>query len=298
MKHTKFQYATTLPTVIYEMYQQRVMDFHFSGVGDVMNYLMKSYCRIRSGKNVSKTVKKVLSHQYLDWARLFRYSEKTMFCFETSRELAAQMSSLARADGYATRNQLTNQIIGAFVASAHVTIRHLSEEMNGLSSESEIKGTTISTYVSKYQHVFLIQTAKENKTSIMALLGDATDIFLRMDEPESGYYIPEALRQIAESALGIRGNTTKEFRKGKAVAISVDGNKSERILQFMRSHQINSPREFLRRVILFFLEARYLIFKDEVHCNDEDFSEDADEDYEDFINAQYAKKDFVRSIYI
>lgn len=298
MAHTKFQYATKLPVVVFDMFRQRVMDFHFSGLGDVMIYLMEGYCRMHDGKKVSKTMKKVLSHQYIEYSPFFRYSDKVMFSFETSRELAGRMSVISKAEGYMTRNQLTNQIIGSFVASAHVTIRMLSAEMNSLAEVSEIKGTTIATYVSNYQYVFLKELAKQSRISLMGLLNNAADILLQLDNRDSGYYIPDSLRQISESVLAIKGSTIKEFRKGKAVAISVDGGKVDRIFCFMRKHQLNSPREFLRRVVLFFLEARYLIYKNEVYCNDDDLPEYEEKDYDDFLNEQYAKKDFARSIYV
>ena len=66
----------------------------------------------------------------------------------------------------------------------------------------------------------------------------------------------------------------------------------------MRKHNIASYREFLRRVVLFFLEARYLIYKKEIDIQDDDLPEDNTEDWEENLYKNYAKKDFVRSIYI
>ena len=254
-KHTKFQYATKLPVVVFEMFQQRVMDYHFRGLGDVMNYLLEAYCRMHNKEKVSKTIKRVFSHQDTGWFRLFRYDEKTIFGFETSRELSDRVKRLADLQGYSTRNQLTNFIIGAFIASAHETLRNLSKEMSEQEAVAEIKGTMIATYVSNYQFMFLKQTAEEQRTSLMSLLGSATDLFLQLDEDNAERYVPKVLREIAESVLSI-----------------------------------------VRRVILFFFNARYLIFKDNISAG-EDMPICEEIDYDDYFNEQCARKDFARSIY-
>lgn len=295
-KHTKFQYATKLPVVVFEMFQQRIMDYHFRGLGEVMNYLLKAYCRMHNKEKVSKTIKRIFSHQDTGWFRLFRYDEKTIFSFETSRELSDRVKNMANLQGYSTRNQLTNFIIGAFIASAHETLRNLSKEMSEQEVVAEIKGTMIATYVSNYQFMFLKQTAEEQRTSLMSLLGSATDLFLQLDEDNADRYVPKVLREIAESVLNIEGYTTKEFRRGKAVAISINDDKAMRIMKAMQKHNIRTPREFLRRVILFFFNARYLIFKDNISAG-EDMPICEEIDYDDYFNEQCARKDFARSIY-
>lgn len=296
-KHAKFIYMTKLPVVVFEMFQQRVMDYHFSGIGDVMNYLLKSYYRMSNKEKVSKTVKRVLSHMDIEWFRLFRYDEKTFFGFDTSREFANKMTDLAKGQGHETRNQLTNLIIGSFVASAYETLRNLSKEMSEQESVAEIKGTMIATYVSDYQFMFLRQTAEEQRISLMSLLGSATDMFLQLDEDNTDRYVPKVLREIAEYTLSIEGSTTKEFRRGKTVAITVDEEKAMRILKAMHKHNIRTPREFFRRVILFFFNARYLIYKDNISAGD-DMPICEEVDYDDYFNEQCARKDFNRSLYV
>lgn len=296
MKEKKILYSAQLPTVLFEMFQQRVMDYHFYGVGDVMNYLMESYCRLHSGQKVSKTIKRVFSHRDESWSRLFRYDEKSLFAFQSSQVLADKMNRIATDLGYSRRNRLNCLIIGAFVSSAHVTLRNLSKEMDVRESVTEIKGTMVATYVSNYQYVFLNETAKNQHTSVMALLDSVVDVFLQMGNSK-GYYLPDAICKIAECTLAIKGCTTKEFRRGKAVAISVSEEKSIEILRFMRKHGIRTPREFLRRVVLFFLEARYLLYKNEVVYNEES-SNIEETAYDDYLNEQYARKDFARSLYM
>lgn len=295
-KHTKFIYMTKLPIVVFEMFQQRVMDYHFNGVGDVMNYLLESYYRMSNKEKVSKTVKRILSHNDIGWGRLFRYDEKTYFGFETNREFANKMTDLAKAQGYGTRNQLTNLIIGSFVASAYETLRNLSKEMSELEVTAEIRGSMIATYVSNYQFMFLRQTAEQQRTSLMSLLGSATDMFLQMGEDDTERYVPKVLREIAEYTLNIKGSTTKEFRRGKSVVISVDKEKALKILHCMQKYNIRTSREFLRRVILFFLNARYLIYKDKLSADD-DMPKYEETSYDDYLNDQFAKKDYQRSLY-
>lgn len=296
MKRKEKLYSIQLPAIVFDMFHQRVMDYHFYGVGDVMNYLMESYCRRYRGEKVSMNIERIFHFQNESWYKLFRYNEKALFAFETSAALADEMSRVSSELGYSRRNRLNHLIIGAFVSSSHATLRNLSREMDERHSVTEIKSSLIATYVSNYQYAFLRETADGQNTSIGSLLNSVADVFMQLDNDSAETYIPEEIRKIAERVLLIEGCTTKEFRRCKAVAISV-GNKSASIFQFMQRRKIKTPREFLRRVVLFFLEARYLLYKKEISCNE--YLADCEEStYEDYVNDQYAKKDFVRSLYV
>ena len=65
----------------------------------------------------------------------------------------------------------------------------------------------------------------------------------------------------------------------------------------MERHGISSVREFLRRVVLFFLEARYLIYRKEIELGENDLPEEDEPDWEETMYRQYEKKDFAISIY-
>ena len=296
MKRKKKLYSIQLPATVFDLFQQRVMDYHFYGVGDVMNYLMDSYCRRYRGEKVSRNIERIFHFQDEGWYKLFRYNAKAIFAFETSITLADEMSRISSELGYNRRNRLNHLIIGAFISSSHATLRNLSREMDVRDSATEIKSTLIATYVSNYQYAFLRETADEQNTSIGSLLSSVADIFIQLDNDSTETYIPKDIRKIAERVLLIEGCTTKEFRRCKTVAVSV-GNKSDAIFQFMQRRRIKTPREFLRRVILFFLEAKYLLYKKEISCS-ECFADCEESTYEDYMNDQYAKKDFVRSLYM
>ena len=64
----------------------------------------------------------------------------------------------------------------------------------------------------------------------------------------------------------------------------------ERIAAFMERHGISSAREFLRRVVLFFLEARYLIYRKEIELGENDLPEET-------MFEQCSKRDFAISTY-
>lgn len=55
-------------------------------------------------------------------------------------------------------------------------------------------------------------------------------------------------------------------------------------------HGIASAREFLRRVVLFFLEARYLIYRKEVELDEDDLPEEEETDWEETMYSQYQKE--------
>lgn len=64
----------------------------------------------------------------------------------------------------------------------------------------------------------------------------------------------------------------------------------DRIASFMEKHGIASAREFLRRVVLFFLEARYLIYRKEVELDEDDLPEEEETDWEETMYSQYQKE--------
>ena len=113
----------------------------------------------------------------------------------------------------------------------------------------------------------------------------------------AGYHIPENLGRIADNVLGIKGSTLKDFRRQCLVSIRTNTIGPDRIAAFMERHGISSAREFLRRVVLFFLEARYLIYRKEIELGENDLPEEDEPDWEETMYRQYEKKDFAISIY-
>ena len=161
MNEDKIIYSTTLPTAIWEMFSQRIIDYRFRSIGDTLRYLFESYIRMNEGKEVSKTVKRIFTHRGIDWINLFRYEDKTVVALATDRKLANNMSQLALTQGYRTRNQLSNDLIGAFVGSAQVTLKALSLEVNQIDIVTEIQPSIVATYISNYQYAFLEARSRE-----------------------------------------------------------------------------------------------------------------------------------------
>lgn len=296
MNEDKIIYSTTLPTAIWEMFSQRIIDYRFRGVGDTLRYLFESYIRMNRGEEVSNTVKRIFTHRGIDWINLFRYEDKTVVALTTGRELAKEMSQLATEQGYRTRNQLSNDLIGAFVGSAQVTLKALSIEVNKIEGVTEIQPSIVATYVSNYQYVFLEARAKELHCNVMDLLRNVVDLFIQIEENDSSRYIPEILSDMANDVLNIEGYTTKDFRRDKVIHLKVTEEDTLKILYVMKKYNIPTSREFLRRAVLFFLNAQYIISKDNLLSRDYIPQEEPD-DYESHIFDQYAKQDFNRSLY-
>lgn len=87
------------------------------------------------------------------------------------------------------------------------------------------------------------------------------------------------------------------FRRQCLVSIRTNTIGPDRIASFMEKHGIASAREFLRRVVLFFLEARYLIYRKEVELDEDDLPEEEETDWEETMYSQYQKRDFAISTY-
>lgn len=109
--------------------------------------------------------------------------------------------------------------------------------------------------------------------------------------------IPESLGRIADRVFEVRGSTLKDFRRQCLVSIRTNTIGPDRIASFMEKHGIASAREFLRRVVLFFLEARYLIYRKEVELDEDDLPEEEETDWEETMYSQYQKRDFAISTY-
>lgn len=87
------------------------------------------------------------------------------------------------------------------------------------------------------------------------------------------------------------------FRRQCLVSIRTNTIGPERIAAFMERHGISSAREFLRRVVLFFLEARYLIYRKEIELGENDLPEENEPDWEETMFEQCSKRDFAISTY-
>lgn len=178
-----------------------------------------------------------------------------------------------------------------------MTLNNLSMELASEEVFRRPEGYLIHTYVSNYQYVFLKETAAAQRMSVEGMLTAAAELLVGTDDDGSGYHIPENLGRIADSVLGIKGSTLKDFRRQRLVNIRTNTIGPERIAVFMERHGIASAREFLRRVVLFFLEARYLIYRGEVELDEDDLPQDDEPDWEETMFEQCSKRDFAISTY-
>lgn len=286
-----------MPAVLHEMFRGKVSDYHFPNMAAVMNHLIKSYIAVCDRKRVSRATQLTLSRmkRIPDMAFFFRHQEKSVFVFEMDHALS---SELERAiSGTTNRTQFAISLICSFVSSADATLQKLAGEVIAGSAFQEPDTYLIHTYVSDYQYVFLKETASMQRMSVEGMLTAAAELLVRTTDKDAGYYTPNALQGIIDRVLAISGSTLKDFRRQSSVSIRTNTIGNDRIRSFMRKYNIASPREFLRRVILFFLEARYLIYKEEIEIQEEDLPEDTISDWEETIFSNYSRNDFARSIY-
>jgi len=199
--------------------------------------------------------------------------------------------------GWGNRQRLVVRLVCAFCCGAGVTLNNLSMELASEEVFRRPEGYLIHTYVSNYQYVFLKETAAAQRMSVEGMLTAAAELLVGTDDEGSGYHIPESLGRIADRVFEVRGSTLKDFRRQCLVSIRTNTIGPDRIASFMEKHGIASAREFLRRVVLFFLEARYLIYRKEVELDEDDLPEEEETDWEETMYSQYQKRDFAISTY-
>lgn len=223
--------------------------------------------------------------------------EKAVLFFEMDPAVADSLQRAIVSGGWGNRQRLAVRLVCAFCCGAGVTLNNLSMELAAGEVFRRPEGYLIHTYVSNYQYVFLKETAAAQRMSVEGMLTAAAELLVGTDDEGSGYHIPESLGRIADRVFEVRGSTLKDFRRQCLVSIRTNTIGSDRIAAFMEKHGIASAREFLRRVVLFFLEARYLIYRKEVELDEDDLPEEEETDWEETMYSQYQKRDFAISTY-
>lgn len=280
MRKEYYNYVVKLPVLLHELFRGKVADYHFSDMTVVMNHLVKSYIRMTDGGRVSTATRRILlcMDRIPDMSFFFRRQEKSVLFFEMDPAVVVRL-------------------VCAFCCGAGVTLNNLSMELASEEVFRRPEGYLIHTYVSNYQYVFLKETAAAQRMSVEGMLTAAAELLVGTDDEGSGYHIPESLGRIADRVFEVRGSTLKDFRRQCLVSIRTNTIGPDRIASFMEKHGIASAREFLRRVVLFFLEARYLIYRKEVELDEDDLPEEEETDWEETMYSQYQKRDFAISTY-
>lgn len=297
MRKEYYNYVVKLPVLLHELFREKVADHHFTDLTVVMNHLVKSCILVAEGRKVSPSTRRILSNmeRIPDMGFFFRRQEKAVLFFEMDPSFAGSLQRAIASCGWGNRQRLAVRLVCAFCSSAAVTLDNLSMELAAGEVFRRPEGYLIHTYVSNYQYVFLKETASAQRMSVEGMLTAAAELLVGTDGGE--YHIPESLGRIAESVLGVRGSTLKDFRRQHLVSIRTNTIGPDRICSFMERHGITSAREFLRRVVLFFLEARYLIYRGEVEPGEDDLPEEEESDWEETMFEECSKRDFVISTY-
>lgn len=300
MRKEYYNYSVKMPAVLHEMFRAKVADYHFTDMNTVITYLITSYASMCKGKKVSRATQSILArfNKIPNMEYFFRHQEKSVYAFEMDYANTDDLECAIKSSGLGNRTKLAIRLICCFVSGSDRTLQKLIGEIPVGDAFHDKDSYLIHTYISNYQHVFLRETAVAARLSVEGMLTAAAELLVRTDdETDSGYYTPDTLQKIADRVLAIKGSTLKDFRRQKIISIRTNTIGTDRIRNFMRNHDITSPREFLRRVVLFFLEARYLIYQKELALQDNDLSIQEQSDWEGTMYEQYQKRDFARSIY-
>ena len=221
MRKEYYNYVVKLPVLLHELFRGKVADYHFSDMTVVMNHLVKSYIRMTDGGKVSTATRRILlcMNRIPDMSFFFRRQEKSVLFFEMDPTVADSLGRAISSGGWGNRQRLAVHLVCAFCCGAGVTLNNLSMELAAEEVFRCPEGYLIHTYVSNYQYVFLKETAAAQRMSVEGMLTAAAELLVGMDDEDSGYHIPKSLGRIADSVLGIKGSTLKDFRRQRLVSI-------------------------------------------------------------------------------
>lgn len=280
-----------VPTPVWEMFQIRVRDYRFLGVGHVVYYLVEAYRKQYEGEKNSVVMRKILKHATEDWFVLFKYDERSQSVIRVNRDWAVKIGEIASASGYKDRSRLIAVLIGCFVSSPGSLLKKMCLEMDQRNIDISSGLEILSTYVGYYQYAVLGVVAKRLNLSISGLLNSLFDIVIRCEDESADLTVSGDIRDLINDVLTIKGYTVKDFRREKDISMFISEKKRMSILQLIKKYNISTPSEFLRRLVLFFLNAQYVLLK-----NGDQFLINKDEGKEeDEMFREYQKRDYVRN---
>lgn len=280
-----------VPTPVWEMFQIRVRDYRFLSVGRVVYYLVEAYRKQYEGEKNSVVMRKILKHATEDWFVLFKYDERSQSVIRVNRDWAAKIGEIASASGYKDRSRLIAVLIGCFVSSPGSLLKKMCLEMDQRNIDISSGLEILSTYVGYYQYAVLGVVAKRLNQSISGLLNSLLDIVIRCEDESADLTVSGDIRDLINDVLTIKGYTVKDFRREKDISMFISEKKRMSILQLIKKYNISTPSEFLRRLVLFFLNAQYVLLKngDQFLINKDEGKEDDD------MFREYPKRDYVRN---
>lgn len=280
-----------VPSPVWEMFQKRVRDYRFKSTGCVVYYLLESYRKQNEGIKISPIMKRILRNASEDWCKLFRYDERSQTAIMVDRSWAEKMADIATQSGYKDRSRLVAALIGALVSSPGSLIKKMSREMDGRTVETKPNVEILSTYISYYQYAVLGVVAKRQNMTIPSLLRMALDVVIMSEDGNYDTSITGDMRDLINDVLTIKGYTVKDFRREVVVRLSVSSDRRMTILHLMKKYEIPTSNEFMRRIVLFFLNAQYVIFKEGDDYLTRNVPESTPED-ENVTYDMYVKNDF------
>lgn len=289
---TKKTYQLTIfvPTPVWDMFQKRVRDHRFQGVGFAVYYLLESYRKQYRGEKISSVMRKILKRSTEDWFVLFRYDGRSQSAISVDRNWATEIMSISQQAGYKDRSRLAAVLIGAFVSSPRSLLKKMAIEMDQRTIDVSSNTEVLSTYISFYQYAVLGIVAKRMNKTISGLLLMLLDVILKSEDKEAELMISGEIRDLINDILIIKGYTVKDFRREKDINISIASEERRmNILILMKKYDIPTPCEFLRRLVMFFLNAQYVLFK---NGNKFLICDERAEEYEDTLFSKYSRNEY------
>lgn len=253
---TPRQIYSRIPMFVGMIFEERIAEYHIRSRADVVCYLVDQYILNRKGLPASRTALKILGYAEKEHPRIVSFAPTMSMSFNMPGDLSVELAELALADGFGSRHYFINAVIMAFCVAPPRFGRALARELNEIDMSDVDDGEMLfTTYVSRLQHRLLKEKADLLGLSLSGLLRTAVEVLFGLEFSDGPCSLPDGVAENMRECMGIQGSTVKRFNRDVAVTVVISTEDQEKILKLIRKYGIQGPREFTRRLILFFLNS-------------------------------------------
>lgn len=287
---TPRQVYSRIPIFVGMIFEEKINEYNLFSRAAVISCLCENYTNQYKGLAVSPAASKIFRYLQQDRPRIISFAPTMSMNFMLPGNISVELSKAAEASGFISRHHLINALVMAFCVAPPRYGRLLSEELNGKEQEAVNGKIYFSTYTSHHQYRILKEKAQTLNLSISGLLKTAIDVLFNIESSDYFGIIPENIIHNIKACMAIQGSTVKRFNRDIAVTVIIPPDDQVKVFCLMKKYGIHGPREFTRRMILFFLNSD--LYED-TRVVDQEEEEDNNYWFE-----QMEKKDFVREVYL
>lgn len=253
---TPRQIYSRIPVFVGMIFEEKIAEYNIRSRAAVVCYLAEQYINSRKGLPASAAALKILGYAEKEHPRIVSFAPTMSMNFNMPGDLSVELAELVLADGFGSRHYFINAAIMAFCVAPPRFGRELAGELNGIDMAGiDNGGMLFTTYVSRLQHRLLKEKADLPGLSLPGLLRQAVEVLFSAEFSDSPCSLPDSVAENMRRCMGIQGSTVKRFNRDIAVTVVISTDDQEKILKLMRKYGIQGPREFTRRLILFFLNS-------------------------------------------